>query len=690
MIEKTKPLIIGFDILPQSSPSARKSPRYAIAISQGETLETKDSVRRAGLLKLVRRLKPEILATDNLLELAPNEKSVIDFLSKVPSKTRVIQITGSPIHGMKSIGKLARRHGFRLNRHPTPVETAILITQLAALGVGTEISVLAKETRIVVSRARTVGPGGFSQARYQRRMHGAIQQLARSIIDKISKAQLDFDHFETKTSYGWSRCLIHVYDSYDNVTKIVKSEVNRIAGVAVRITPVKHRTILYLQTKDKKEPISSRRALIVGVDAGTTVGIAISNISGHLIALHSGRSLSRGDVIRYLVEFGKPILIASDVAPAPSFIEKLSTTLQSPIFEPEKLLSVAEKRELAKSFTKDSKLQPQNAHQRDAIAAIANVFQVYSSRLDLLRKRLTDSKLQHDASKAVTIVLQGGSIHDALDQSGIIEEPSASEFPQVKSPKTAETLPTTEELQELVTLLKRQVESLQRQLDFEKSKLYQTQETLEQMKKEHSQTKRQLNRVLNREQREQRRDELVQRKDAEIVRLQKRIKETNEKLESAVQIISNLKLMRQLENRGEVQPILVLPRFSQEEIRRLVTRYSKKKSKIVLIQNPSGGGSSTAEQLIQFGVQVIITEGKMSHLALDQFTSAHIPVIDAKNLRITMVDEFAVVNIDQLEAEVKKWYKRHEVAEREDAADNLERLIEEYRHERRNSESERK
>ncbi len=690
MTEKTKPLIIGFDILPKNSPSARDSPRYAIAISEGEIVETRDSVRRTSLLKLVRQMKPEILATDNLFELASTEKDVIDFLSKVPSKTRILQVTGSPIHGMMSITKLARRHGLRINRHPTPVETAIIITQLAALGAGTEISALARETRIIISRARNVGPGGFSQARFQRRMHGAIQQVARSIIEKITKAQMDYDQYETRTSYGWSRCLLHVYDSFDNVSKIVQPEVNRIAGVAVRTTPVKQRTILYLQAKDKKDQLGPRRLLVVGVDAGTTVGIAISDISGRVIAIHSGRSLSRGDVIRYLVEYGKPVLIASDVAPAPSFIEKLSTTLQSPVFEPEKLLSVAEKRELAKSIILDSGIQPRNAHQRDALAAIANVFQGYGRRLDLLQSRLDKSEQQHNTSQAVTIVLQGGSIHDALDKSVISERPSRSESQPIEPPKPVEKVPTSKELQKYVSQLKRQVESLQRQLDFEKNKLLQSQDELKQLKKEYRQTNRQLNRVLNFEEREQRRDELVRQKNAEISRLQKTIKKTNEKLDSAERLISNLKLMRQLENRGEVQPIPVLPIFSKDEIRRLELRYSKKKGKIILIQDPSGGGSSTADLLIKFGVQVVITRGKMSHLALDQFSSAHIPVIEAKKLRITMVDEFAVVNITELEKEIEKWQESHKITEREDAAEALERLIEEYRQERRNEKSERK
>ncbi|MFX1564567.1 MAG: DUF460 domain-containing protein [Promethearchaeota archaeon] len=690
MTKPNPPLIMGFDILPQSSSLARKSPRYALAASNEGRLEVKSPITRTEMLKQIRRIKPEILATDNLFELASTEKGVIDFLSKIPSKTRIIQVTGSPIHGMTSLTKLAKRQGLKVNSHPEAEETAKLIVQLAAIGIGTEVSVLARETRVTVSRARNIGPGGFSQARFQRRMHGAIQQVARSIIEKIRKAHIDYDQFETRTAYGLSRCLIHIYESYDNVSKIVHPEINRIAGVAVRISPVKHRTILYQQEKLMKDQYDVRRLLVIGVDAGTTVGIAIADINGRLLALHSGRGLSRGDVIRLLVEYGKPVLIASDVSPAPSFIEKLSTTLQTHLFVPERLLSVVEKRKLAKAFAEDSKIQPRNAHQRDALAAIASAFQVYGQRIDLLKARIANMEQKCDLTEAVKIVIQNGSISEALEKSVISENEIATETPIIHSSSKRDTEPTLESLQNINSQLRRQVDSLQRQLEFEKSKLHQSQEALKDLEKEYQQTKRQLNRILIAEQREQRRDELIQRKNSEIARLQTSIQKTNTRLHAAEQIISNLKLMRQLENRGEVQPLLVLPHFSQEEIRRLRTRYTRKRRKLVLIQDPSGGGSSTADQLIQFGVQVIISRGIMSHLALEQFTSAQIPVLDASKLRITMVDEFAVVNIEELETEISRWQKLHKISEHEEAANSLERLINEYREERRNQESKRK
>ncbi|MFX1301595.1 MAG: DUF460 domain-containing protein, partial [Promethearchaeota archaeon] len=626
--------IIGFDILPQSSPSSKKSPRYASVLMEGEILETNSSIRRSELLKLIRRVEPDIIATDNLLELSATQKGVIEFLSRIPSKTRVIQVTGSPIHGMTSLTKLARRRGFTVNKHPTPIETAILISQLASLGVGTEISALARETRIIVSRARNVGPGGFSQARFQRRMHGSIQQTARNILDKLSKVEIDYDRYETRTQHGWSRCMIHVYESYDTVCSVVQSEVNRIAGVAVRIAPVKHRSILYLPRDDKEEGIGPRRLLVVGIDAGTTIGIAITDVYGNLLALRSSRGLSRGDVIRYIVEFGKPVLLAADVFPAPSFVEKLSTTLQTQLFTPDKLMAVVEKRELAKSFTVDSQFRVSNAHQRDALAAVAKVFQVYSKKLELLKKRIEESEQRHSVSEATALVLQDISVHDAFDQSIIPTESKKFPSKPIKPTEPTKKPRTPHELKQIVDRLTRQVESLQRKLEYERNQHQRSIENQKKLDKEIQQLQRQLNRSLSVEQREHRRDERILQKEAEIQRLEKKIRTQSFELERIKRNLTNLKLMRRLEMLGEVQPVIVLSHFSQEEIRRLGERYPQdKKRKVVFIQDPSGGGSSTANQLIQFGVQIVITQGTMSHLALQKFSAAHIPVLDAENLR---------------------------------------------------------
>ena len=70
----------------------------------------------------------------------------------------------------------------------------------------------------------------------------------------------------------------------------------------------------------------------------------------------------------------------------------------------------------------------------------------------------------------------------------------------------------------------------------------------------------------------------------------------------------------------------------------------------------------------------------------NQFKKANIPVLDSKNLRITKVDEFAVVDAKQLKTQIVQWKKRHSKEEKELAATALEQIIEEYRHERRSEE----
>ena len=684
MTNPITPLVIGFDILPQSSPSSRKSPRYAMALKKGEDLAKWDALSRNELLSIIRKEKPDIVATDNILELAPSEKSVIDTLSKLPSRTRIVQVTGSPVHGMTSLAKLARKYGLQVNGHPNPLEAAILIAELASKGVGTEIAVLARETKITVSRARSVGPGGFSQARYQRRMHGAIKQVARKVLDKLEQRGIDYDKFVTKTAHGWSRCLIHVYESVDTVNQFIHSEINRTAGISVKVAPVKHRSIIYFSPKGMKEQTSPRRLLIVGIDAGTTVGIAIADICGHLVALKSGRGLSRGDVIRYIVEYGNPILIASDVAPAPSFVEKLSASLQTHLYVPEKLVSVAEKRSLSKNFDSQSTLRPSNSHQRDALAALSKAFQAHGTQLKLLHKHIERSEQNYLFSNVVSLIFQGVAVTDALNQS-ILTPDNDSLTPKVIKPAESPQPPfSRKELAELVEHLERQAESLKRRLQHESTQHRQSLEALHQTEVELKKTQRQLQRIQDIEQREQRLDHRIQRKTAEIQTLKTKNQSLRIELEKTKRTLTNLRLMRRLEIRGEVQPVLVLPQFSQEEIRKFVERYPTKKGKVVYIINPSGGASSTADQLIQFGVQAVITHGTMSHLALDKFHSAQIPVLNAENLEITMVDEFAVVDIQQLTQEILKWKSRYQTNEREVAADALERLVEEYRQERRN------
>ena len=95
-----------------------------------------------------------------------------------------------------------------------------------------------------------------------------------------------------------------------------------------------------------------KRPVIVGIDVGVTVGIAIMDTKGKLISLESKREAKLSEIIEHIWKFGKPIIIASDVNPAPKKVERLARSLGSKLFYPEVSLSNLEKMKIVKKYLK--------------------------------------------------------------------------------------------------------------------------------------------------------------------------------------------------------------------------------------------------------------------------------------------------------------------------------------------------
>lgn len=133
------------------------------------------------------------------------------------------------------------------------------------------------------------------------------------------------------------------------------------------------------------------RAIIAGVDIGTTSAIAILNKEGDVLWIHSKKGIKKNEIIREIINFGKPIIIASDVSPLPKAIENIATKIGSKTFTPIKPLSIKEKNELTKKYSKFLK----NNHEVSALAAAFKAWKKYRNlfrkvSLALLEKGLTD------------------------------------------------------------------------------------------------------------------------------------------------------------------------------------------------------------------------------------------------------------------------------------------------------------
>lgn len=101
--------------------------------------------------------------------------------------------------------------------------------------------------------------------------------------------------------------------------------------------------------------------------------MAIISTKGNIINLTSIREARRGDLIKHILTFGKPVIIASDVNPLPKMIEKLSAAMGSKVYYPEVSLTNVEKEKIINDFKEEIK----NAHQKDALAAGLKAFKHY-------------------------------------------------------------------------------------------------------------------------------------------------------------------------------------------------------------------------------------------------------------------------------------------------------------------------
>ncbi len=142
------------------------------------------------------------------------------------------------------------------------------------------------------------------------------------------------------------------------------------------------------------------------MDPGNTVGLAIFDLSGREILISSAKNVNMNWVIDRIIDSGTPVIIATDVTPAPSYVKKLASVFSAKLFVPRKDMSVRLKDELTKTFTFN------NDHEMDAAAAIIYALKHYSQMFKKVDERVP-AELQ-DFVKAGLVLGEFASIDDAM------------------------------------------------------------------------------------------------------------------------------------------------------------------------------------------------------------------------------------------------------------------------------------
>ena len=104
--------------------------------------------------------------------------------------------------------------------------------------------------------------------------------------------------------------------------------------------------------------------MIVGIDPGTTTGMAFLDLKGRLILTKSGRNLSRSDVSKAIADTGRPVIIAVDINPVPKRVERLASAFAAKLMWPYASLKKQDKNRLIKEYQLEA-----NRHEKDALSA---------------------------------------------------------------------------------------------------------------------------------------------------------------------------------------------------------------------------------------------------------------------------------------------------------------------------------
>lgn len=645
--------VFGIDIIKGSVRSRSRRPMYALVRMDGGIIGSESEVSMFRLFRMLTDEQPDILAVDSLQEIATDQHDLFFFLQGLPPQTRLVQVTGG--ERKETLGKVAARYNISFNRFD-PFAEARTTAQVASLGAGAEVIAFENESEIVVSRHRSPGKGGWSQNRYVRKMHGAVQLKGREIEMALVAAGLRYEKKETKAFGGCSRVAFRVYATRDQVPVTTY----RGADVQVRIQGKRLDRIRF-------RPLSVKpRYLIVGIDPGTTTAFAALDLDGNLLHLTSSRQMNMADVIEALYKVGKPLIVATDVQEMPYSVEKIRRAFSAIAFVPKQDVSVDTKVELTAPFPYT------NDHERDALSAALNAFRQYRHKFQNLLKRIPPG---HDLDEVRARVIRGQSLDSVLGEMKVpVREPEGV--------VTAGTVPVPADsgkhdervrvLDGMVKRLRTFVAELQEEI---KAQDYEIHRLQGRIRKVH--TSRDAEIAKNTE---------IVKRDAVIQSLKKRLRKEERHNRNLAKRLSRIKKFAELSMEGEVVPVKVMEALTREGIRKLTEDSGIEEGDIIFVTRTDGWGRNIVRDLAELQVKAVIvsSEGPASGdpQMLPLFQEAGVALLSDKQAGVQVRGKQGLAAKETLESALQSWRGEQERHEREKKTEMIEHIFKEYKSER--------
>ncbi|APW97224.1 hypothetical protein CHINAEXTREME_05310 [Halobiforma lacisalsi AJ5] len=641
-------VVFGVDV--QSGDVRGDAPSYALVRYDGDDV-ARDVVSHRKLRRLIDDEEPAIVATDNMYELAADKDELIHFLGSLPAGTRLVQVTGA--EQPEPLSRVAKRHGIPYGKEP--MREAEAAARLAAHNVGHEVSAFTDTTEVKVARGRSTGSGGWSEDRYTRRIHGSVKKRAREVESDLEDANLEYER-EVREAYGGFANAVFTVEARPQDIPVSR---NRSGDVRVEIERRRRDGIEF-------RPLAKRRDhVVVGIDPGTTTAVAIVGLEGEVLDVWSSRTSDTAEVIEWIVERGRPIVVAADVTPMPETVEKFRRSFDAAGWTPETDLPVDEKQHRTRDHSYD------DDHQRDAMAAALYAVDAHEDQFERIAAKLPPGV---DRGEVTARVVAGEESVEAVladleDDDGSEEETTEHEPREL----------TADERR--IRDLEQQVERLQSHVETLEGRLEEKDDRIDELESELDQARRE-------ERKEVRRNREVTRYRRKAERLEYERDEAREKVEELEKKVDRMKALWKLDhsNFSDVSaekeglvPVKVVEKFTKGAIREADDQYGIAPGDVVYLRDASGAGRSTAELLAGFEPRVILKNGGLSDVADEILFDAEIPVGPADDVAMQEVDELAVAREEDVEAVIDDWHERAEERRRDRKAAMVDQLISEHR-----------
>ena len=640
--------VYGIDIIKGSVRSRSRRPMYALVRMQDQEILSETEVSSFRLERILSLEKPEILAVDSLQEISVDQHDLFAFLQAMPPSVRLVQVTGG--ERKESLGKVAARFNISFNRFD-PFAEARTIARVATLGAGYEVIAFENTSEIVVSRHRSPGKGGWSQNRYVRKIHGAVQQKAREIEMELVAAGLRYEKKETRAFGGCSRVSFQVFAPRDEIP----IPTYRGSDVQVRISGKKLDRIRF-------RPLSGKpRYLIVGIDPGTTTAIAALDLEGNLLHLSSSRQMSMSDVTEVLYKIGKPLIIASDVHEMPYSVEKIRRAFNGVAYTPRQDMSVEAKLELAAPHPY------KNDHERDALSAALDAYRSYKNKFQSILKRVPPG---YDLDEVRAAIVRGLSVEQAIGEIRGREAPAVTAIPQV----TVQS-PGDERIRILDGTVKR-LRTLVQEL----------QEESKQKDREIIRLQGRLKRIRSQKEDKIRKETEIVKREAIITSLKKKVRREERINRNLRKRVSRLKEFENLQQQENAVPLKILPSFSREGVKSLNEEFGLREGELVYIARIDGWSKNAVRDLAGANILGLVVGDEESIPGdprfMEPFHEYNLPLLNGEDVDARVKGKQGSADKKLVEEALSEWEERQKTFELEKKAKMLEHIFKEYRSER--------